>query len=126
MMAARLISLGRECALTAAGVAFLLTFECLPLKIALGNLLEIAKGLTSIFPILDLRYLPAIDPQMPLPSGSDIYFKRIGSNGRDELLESGASSHRNILVRLPACFSCSHDHAPHLAFIILQYSSPTV
>jgi hypothetical protein len=52
-------------------------------KIALGNLLEIAKGLASIFTILDLRNLPAIDPQMPLAPGSDVYSKLIDSNSCD-------------------------------------------
>jgi hypothetical protein len=80
------------------------------LKIALGNLLEIAKGLASIFTILDLRELPAIDPQMPLAPGSDIYFKRIDANSCDELLESGAFSHRNIANTRCRRSKCAAGH----------------
>jgi hypothetical protein len=96
----------------------LLGFKCLTLQISLGDPFEIVKRLAPILTILDLCDLLPVDPKMPLAPRSDIYFKFVGSNGRDELVKGGALSNWKILIRLPSRFACWHAEVPPLPFHI--------
>ena len=83
-------------------------FERLPLQVALGDFLELAKGLASVLGIVDVRDLPAVDLQMALAPGSDIDLELVVPHRRDELLHRRASPRRPGLDRLPIRLVCSH------------------
>ena len=57
------------------GTPFALGFDELPFEVAIGDLLQLAEGLTSVLGITHMGDLPAVDLQASLTPGRDIDLK---------------------------------------------------
>lgn len=71
------------------------------LHVSLCDLFDCTEGLAPIFDTVDVRDFPAVDPEMTLTPGGDIYFKLVPAKRRDKLLDGCAFSDGQCLIRFP-------------------------
>ena len=81
------------------------------LQVLVGDPLEVAKCLASVLGVIDVGDFPAVDFQMALAPGGDIYFKLVVSDGCDKLLNGGALPDGQSFLRFPVWMS--RGHVPH-------------